>query len=64
MMTRKLRSKIGLVAAVPLAVGAVACENDLAPDDPVIDEPIDEFDDGLDDDGFDDDGLDDDGLDG
>lgn len=49
MTKRKLSSRLGLVAVVPLAVGAVACDVPEGPVDPGIDEPINDFDDGLDD---------------
>ncbi len=45
-MNRKLSSKIALVAAVPLALGAVACEVE-DPDDADLNG---ELDDGMDDD--------------
>ncbi len=50
-MNRKLIAKFGLIAAVPLALGVVACDpgeiDDV--DDPGIEDPANDFDDDLDD---------------
>lgn len=50
-MNRKLSSKIALAAALPLALGVVACENG------DLEDPVDDPNGGVEEDGGEDDGL-------